>query len=260
MSGAPRVTVAIACRDDVDALELTLDNLFAQAGATWEAVVVDHRAVDEDTRARLAALRWPGTRVVHVAPRAGPSAAQAAADAAEGLAVLFLQAGDRLAPTALQKLAGALDADADAVVAVSADGPSPRRPGLVRRSALTSAILASDDPVASLLEHGVRSVRLQEALVIAAIAHPREPRRSVRARSLVTTASPPGAAVPDRPDAGWAPAAPSLELGEALRRLDELASALREARHEIAALRASASWRITAPLRLAHRWLTRKDR
>jgi hypothetical protein len=103
---------------------------------------------------------------------------------------------------------------------------------------------------------------VDEPLVRPVQARTRASRPAVRARSLVTTQSAPAAeAAPlaASPPASGVPAG-SLELSEAVRRIDELASALREARHDIAALRASASWRVTTPLRLLHRLLVRGGR
>lgn len=266
MSGPqPRVTLGIACRDDADALELTLDDLFRQVGTSWEAVVVDDASLDEDARARLRALRWPGTRAVRVEAAAPGAVPRAIAAAAGGECLLFLQAGDRLASGALQKLLAALDADAAAAVALAGEAATgvARRPGLVRRAPLTPAVLESDDPMAALLAGGARSVVVPEPL-LGPRAEQAPARRSVRARSLVTTASRPQAASNGAAGAGPTPGAGvpmvSLELGEAVRRLDELASALRESRHDIAALRSSASWRLTAPLRFVHRWLFRGGR
>jgi glycosyltransferase involved in cell wall biosynthesis len=263
----PRVTVAVACRDDADVLELTLDDLFSQSGPSWEALVVDDASLDEDTRARLRALRWPGTRTLRVEAAAPGAAARAAAEAAAGDCLLFLRAGDRVAPLALEKLLAALDADAGAVVALAAADPArsgARQPGLARRAALSPPALRADDPVGFLVSGGARTVVVPEPLFRPRAEREPLPRPSVRARSLVTTASAPEAAVNGGPEgARPSPAVGepvSLELGEAVRRMDTLASALREARHDIAALRSSASWRITAPLRVVHRWLTREGR
>ena len=67
-----------------------------------------------------------------------------------------------------------------------------------------------------------------------------------------------GGLPPPRPvrAASKAPAALASEQAAAAR-LADLESALAAARHEAAALRASASWRVTAPLRATYDWLLR---
>lgn len=264
---APRVTVVVACRDGADVLEHTIDDLFLQTDRSWELVVVDHGSVDEDAQARLHALRWPGTRALRIESPGLDAAFRAGAGAARGECILFLRAGDRLKPAALRKLVAALDAEPLAIAAVDASGPNRGgRPGLVRCTALSmSAPGAAADPVAALVASGARTVVVPEPLVEPGPEPPPHAPRSVRARSLGATAAAPGMA-PATPAGERGAVSPPvgqnlpIELGEALRRLGALSSALREARHDIAALRSSASWRITAPLRLAHRWLTRGGR
>ena len=116
---APAVSVLTPAYDVARFIGATLDSVLAQTTADWEMVVVDDGSQD-GTAAVVATRRDPRIRLIRQ-ENAGVSAARSRAmEAARGRAILFLDADDWLAPEALSRLSGALDAAPEAVGAYGA--------------------------------------------------------------------------------------------------------------------------------------------
>jgi glycosyltransferase involved in cell wall biosynthesis len=110
-----RSAVVIPCFNDGSYLGETLGSLDGEE--PHELVVVDDGSTDEATIARLRELEAEGITVVRQ-PNGGLSAARMAGVAATTAPYVYpLDADDVLAPGALARLADALDADGEAVVA-----------------------------------------------------------------------------------------------------------------------------------------------
>jgi glycosyltransferase involved in cell wall biosynthesis len=113
----PLVSVIIPCYRQGHLLPQAIESVFAQTYARVEAVVVNDGS-DDSTEA---VSRGYGDRIVYVAqPNGGLSAARNTGLAqAAGQYVLFLDADDRLAPTAVERMLAALQAaPADAFAAI----------------------------------------------------------------------------------------------------------------------------------------------
>jgi hypothetical protein len=107
----PRFSIVIPAHNAARFLPDALASLAAQSCADWEALVVDDGSTDET----LAVARGVAdARVrVHTQPNRGVSAARNWGLAeATGEYIVFLDADDILLPGALERYAGALDADA----------------------------------------------------------------------------------------------------------------------------------------------------
>lgn len=111
----PRVAVVIPCFNDGMTVLETLESAQAQENA--EIVVVDDGSTDESTLRVLDEIRARGVRVVRQ-ENAGLAAARMAGVAASTARYVHpLDADDLLTPDALRRLADALDAEPEAVVA-----------------------------------------------------------------------------------------------------------------------------------------------
>jgi len=127
------ISVVIPAHDAQDTVAATLDSLLAQTSGDWEAVVVDDGSTD-GTAAILAdyAARDPRFRVVAQARAGVGSARNAGIAASRGEWLLFLDADDWIAPTAIERFARATAPGIDTVVAgwerVFADGTRYRDP------------------------------------------------------------------------------------------------------------------------------------
>ncbi|GAA1992752.1 glycosyltransferase family 2 protein [Microbacterium pumilum] len=111
-SQAPVVTVIVPGFDVADYADDALDSLRAQTRDDWVAVLVDDASTDETGRifddAAAADARF---RVVHHSTRVGLGAARnTGLDLVETPFVAFLDADDRLAPAALDRLVGTVTA------------------------------------------------------------------------------------------------------------------------------------------------------
>jgi glycosyltransferase involved in cell wall biosynthesis len=117
-SRTPEVSVVIPTRNRRALLEQAVASVRAQAGVTWELIVVDD-ASDDDTAAYLA--DQPGLRFFRQPMRRQLSAARNVGLAdARGTFILFLDDDDLLEPNALSVLSSALRTNEDAVAAIGA--------------------------------------------------------------------------------------------------------------------------------------------
>lgn len=133
----PAVTVVIPTYNRLDLIRETIESVRAQDGS-WELIVVDDASTD-GTRAWVEGLGDPRVRGIWRTERGERAVARnEGAAEARGRFLLFLDNDDLLAPGALARLSGALDAAPGAVAAVGAavafdeDGnrrrlPHPRR-------------------------------------------------------------------------------------------------------------------------------------
>ena len=134
-SPATKVTVVIPTRNRLGFLTDAIDSIRAQTLTNWQVVVVDD-ASDDGSTEKLEELLGHDARLhlVALSERSERSTARNAGLAkAKGQYVLFLDDDDRLLPTALERLAGALDAEPAASVAIGARRAFDPR-GHVRRA------------------------------------------------------------------------------------------------------------------------------
>jgi glycosyltransferase involved in cell wall biosynthesis len=103
------VTVVIPCRDRGRVIEDAVDSVFAQTFPAVEIVVVDDGSTDAFTRRVLAGFDWPRTTLVRQEARNAAAARNLALRSARGSYVCCLEAGDRLAPSYLEKAVAALE-------------------------------------------------------------------------------------------------------------------------------------------------------
>jgi glycosyltransferase involved in cell wall biosynthesis len=133
MAPSPDVTVIIATRDRRPLLAEAIASVRAQDGVTLELVVADDASGDDTAAWLHAELDGPGEHAVVLAEHAGRGpAANAALARATGRFVMFFDDDDRMAPGALARLAGTLDATPRAVAAVG--GRLRRHEGRLRRT------------------------------------------------------------------------------------------------------------------------------
>lgn len=110
----PRIAAVIPCYNDGATLEDAVRSIRSQG--VGELVVVNDGSTDPTTHAVL--RRLPGdVQVVHQRNRGLAAARNAGAEVTSAPYLLFLDADDEVAAGALEALAGALDADASAVLA-----------------------------------------------------------------------------------------------------------------------------------------------
>ena len=307
---AALVSVVIPCRDRGRVLEDAVDSVFAQTYAACELVVVDDGSTDVFTRRVLERFDWPRTTVFRQDARNGAAARNLGMRHARGRYVCCLEAGDRLAPTYLEKAVAVLDqtpAAAFAAAEWSTFGGAEidvRPPdcgvaallagllhpaGVVRGDAVREAGgfdegLADGQPDHDLwlriVVAGGQGRLLSERLVFhrgdaVADGAPRGPFLAPayvrKHEALYTRHAPevlrlretllanvwaarvaPAVAPPEPPLPGHA-----AGLQSTRQRVDELEVGLADARFQVAHLRASLSWRMTAPLRFVHRTLAR---
>jgi hypothetical protein len=302
---APLVTVVIPCRDRGRVLEDSVDSVFAQTHDAWELIVVDDGSTDAFTRRVLAAFDWPRSTVLRREGGPGASARTLALEQARGTYVCCLDAGDRMAPTYLERAVAALERAPAAAFASAAWSTSGAleievRPtdagtasllagvlhpaGLVRREAARAgggydgALSGHEDHDLwlRLAESGGRGVLIDELLLVRR-CDPPSSGEGAAAHLFVAGAylhkhaallAGQAAEVLGRREALlaslWAARAAPASMDaaavpseRAFHRIDELEAALADARFQVAHLRASLSWRVTAPLRFLHRQLTR---
>jgi glycosyltransferase involved in cell wall biosynthesis len=111
MTAPPRISVIVPCHDDGAFLDEGLDSVLAQTFGDFEILVVDDASTDPDTRARLAGLDRPRTRLF-TGPGRGPAAARnVAVRAARGELLCALDADDRLEPELFAKCVAELERD-----------------------------------------------------------------------------------------------------------------------------------------------------
>lgn len=114
----PRVSVVIPFYDSQATIAETLASLDAQTFRDFDVTLVDDGSRSDAARACLEALP-PTIRVVRQANRGLPAARNAGIAASDGALVLPLDSDDLLAPTAIERLVAALDADPAADIAFS---------------------------------------------------------------------------------------------------------------------------------------------
>jgi glycosyltransferase involved in cell wall biosynthesis len=110
-----RTAVVIACYDDGATVGDTVASLTAQEA--HELVVIDDGSVDPPTLAELHRLETEGVHVVHQENRGLSRARMRGVAETAARYVLPLDADDRLAPGALERLADALDREPEAALA-----------------------------------------------------------------------------------------------------------------------------------------------
>ncbi len=254
---APRVSILIPCLDDAEALEDALDLAFSQSLEASEILVIDRGTQDPSLAATSRALRWPRTRLVAAPGVAHAGALDIGLREAAGEFVAVFDTGVVPGATFLAESVQLFDRDPEL--------------GLI---ACRAAIEARDAPCTTLARRDlVRSVGGYEA----ALAEPGAALGSRLASAGYRVAIVPGRDAPSLPadtgdPASGREAAPRASLSassggsvvpgarsgerEILDQLASLESALAVARGEVRSLRASLSWRLTAPLRAIHRCLT----
>jgi glycosyltransferase involved in cell wall biosynthesis len=132
-SASPGVSVIIAANNAAATLGQTLDSLLSQTSFDWEAIVIDDGSTDATANiARAYASRTNQIRVVSQ-PKSGVGSARNSGIAlARGAWLLFLDADDWIAPTAIEQYLGAATPEFDLIVAdwvrVTADGSEIRDP------------------------------------------------------------------------------------------------------------------------------------
>ena len=115
-----RITVVTPAYNAAGTIADTLRSVLAQSHRDVHVVVVDDGSADDTADIVASCLPDPRLTLLRQ-PNAGVSAARnSGMEAAQGNAVLFLDADDWLAPTALATLAAALQAAPDAIAAVGA--------------------------------------------------------------------------------------------------------------------------------------------
>lgn len=122
----PKVSVVIPVYNGAGYLDDTLESLRAQTFAGFEAVMVDDGSTDGSAEVmRRACTADPRFRLVG-RMNGGPSAARnTGLTHARGEWILFLDADDRLAPRALERMLAVAGEGVDAVVADVAEGEGP---------------------------------------------------------------------------------------------------------------------------------------
>jgi len=154
--------VVIPARNAAAFVAEAVESALAQRELAPEIVVVDDGSEDA-TRARVERFRERGVRLLSEPPRGAPEARNRGLAEAAGDYVLFLDADDRLPPGALARLAAALSARPEAVLAygearnVDARGRpigrdrapwlAPRPEGDVLRALLRRSFIASPGAV-----------------------------------------------------------------------------------------------------------------
>jgi len=108
----PRISIVMPCFNAGAFLEETLDTVAQQTVQDFEVIVVDDGSTDPDTRALLARLARPRTRVIGTPDNRGPAAARNRGLAeAQGEFLCALDADDRLAPRYLEATLAPLERD-----------------------------------------------------------------------------------------------------------------------------------------------------
>lgn len=254
------MSILVPCLDDAEALEEALDLAFGQSLETSEILVIDRGTQDPRLLATLVSLRWPRTRLVVAPGVAHAGALDLGLREAAGEFVAVFDTGVVPGAAFLAESVQLFDRDPEL--------------GMI---ACRAAIDARDAPCSTLARRElIRSVggyeagcvepgaalgsRLASAGYRVAIVPGREP------SSLPGDTGGPDSGLGGTADVRRVPVTAS-SVGSALSRargdereiLDRLASlesALAIAGGEVRSLRASLSWRLTAPLRAIHRWLT----
>ncbi|MDP8957803.1 MAG: glycosyltransferase family 2 protein, partial [Actinomycetota bacterium] len=114
---APLVSVVIPCYNQGPFLDEALMSVFEQTFDSFEVLVVDDGSDDAETVAVLDGLDLPRTRLLRQANRGLPGARNAGMRHARGEYLVPLDADDQLAPTFLEELLAALQADPEAAFA-----------------------------------------------------------------------------------------------------------------------------------------------
>jgi len=252
---APRISILIPCLDDAAALEGALDLAFAQDGCEFEILVLDRGSTQARMAATVRELRWPRTRCL-VLPGYSRAAAleRGLSEAAGEFAVVF-GASAALSRSFLADSLQAFDRDGRLSLLKTASEPGTQmgRRASIRVAGGFETLGRGGDP-------GLRARMEAMGQRVVVIPEPEARRSHPEIQAPVETAET-SAAGPESPvdslqgSSGAAPQASSSDL-ELLTRLATLESALESARSEVRSLRSSLSWRISAPLRALHRWLT----
>jgi len=105
----PAVSIVIPCFNQGAFLHDAIRSVFRQAFPSWEIVVVDDGSTDSRTRAVLAALHYPRTRIIRQRNQGLPAARNAGMRAARGRYLVPLDADDELGPAFLTATTDALE-------------------------------------------------------------------------------------------------------------------------------------------------------
>jgi len=252
---AARVSVLIPCLDDVEALEDGLDLAFAQNQCDFEILVLDRGSTQPRTAATIRDLRWPRARCLILPGHSRAAALERGLSEAVGEFVVVFGASASLSANFLAVSLQAFDQDAKLGLLTAATEPGTQ---LGRREWIR--IAGGFEVAGNENDPGLRR-RMQAGghrVVVMPDPEPRRPLPESHARVESPAESDPlnaasfgfskGASRSSAPE-------PSTDL-EPLTRLATLEAALESARGDARGLRASLSWRVTAPLRALHRWLT----
>ncbi|MGO8754168.1 MAG: glycosyltransferase family 2 protein [Gallionellaceae bacterium] len=113
----PRVSIIMPCYNAAAHLPQSVGSVLAQTRSDWELIIVDDSSTDGSWQAleRLATTD-PRIRVFHQSNAGAATARNRALLEAHGVYTAFLDADDTWAPTFLEKMAAALDAQTHAVM------------------------------------------------------------------------------------------------------------------------------------------------
>ena len=144
----PAVTIVVPGFDIAAYADEALDSLLAQTRADWTAVLVDDGSTDATGALfEAAAARDPRFRVVHHGRQRGLAAARNTALAlVETPLVGFLDADDRMTPTALDRLVGTIERTGSDVVVGAYVRLRPTAEGDYRAGPVQPWVAAATDP------------------------------------------------------------------------------------------------------------------
>ena len=103
------VSVVIVCRDRGRVIEDAMDSVYAQTHSACEILVIDDGSTEPFTRRVLAGFDWPNTTVLRQPMHHEAAARNLGLKHARGRYLCCLDAGDRLAPSYLEKAVAALE-------------------------------------------------------------------------------------------------------------------------------------------------------
>ncbi len=250
---AARVSVLIPCLDDAAALEDALDLAFAQNQCDFEILVLDRGSTQPRMAATIRDLRWPRARCLILPGHSRAAALERGLSEAVGEFVVVFAASASLSANFLAVSLQAFDQDARLGLLTNATEPGTQLGRLEWIRVVGGFEVAGNEN-----DPGLRRRMEARGHRVVVIPDP-EPRRVLLEIHALSPVEPdPVAAAPSGFSKGASGSSSAPEPStEPLTRLAALEAALESARGDARGLRASLSWRVTAPLRALHRWLTR---